>query len=172
VLTTPGFVCRAEPQAFWRTNLVPLAPRFSVQAIFSVVCGALLLTIAAFATSLYSTATAKVTRILKLSMNDAGQAIRYPQGGIPEVTMFRVEIPPRGERSGTRIRSPASYTLSGTLAVALKGDVSRASPRESRSHRIRRRATRWQERGSNAGRSRRRLISERTVTQSWLGRNG
>jgi hypothetical protein len=61
-----------------------------VQAIFPVVCGTLLLTIAAFATPshwLSSTATTTVVTILKSSVNDAGQAIRYPQGGRPEVAV-------------------------------------------------------------------------------------
>ena len=114
-LKRAGVVRRAETQAFWRTDLVPSAPRFSVQAIFPVVCGTLLLTIAAFATPshwLSSTATTTVVTILKSSVNDAGQAIRYPQGGRPEVTMLRVEVPPRRERGGTRIRSPASHTVS------------------------------------------------------------
>jgi quercetin dioxygenase-like cupin family protein len=95
------------------------------RAIFPVVCGTLLLTmIAAFATtshSLSSTATTKVVTILKSSVNDAGQAIRYPQGGIPEVTMLRVEIPPGRETGWHTHPAPSfAYVISGTLTVALK----------------------------------------------------
>jgi hypothetical protein len=96
---------------------VPLAPEVHLEkrAIFPVGCATLLTMIAAFATtshSLSSTARTRVVTILKSSVNDAGQAIRYPQGGIPEVTMLRVEIPPGRERGGTCIRSPASHTSS------------------------------------------------------------
>jgi quercetin dioxygenase-like cupin family protein len=94
------------------------------RAIFPVACATLLTMIAAFAMtshSLSSAATTKVVTILKSSVNDAGQAIRYPQGGIPEVTMLRVEIPPGRETGWHTHPAPSfAYVISGTLTVALK----------------------------------------------------
>jgi quercetin dioxygenase-like cupin family protein len=98
------------------------------RAILPVVCGTLLTTIAAtFATisqslsSTVPTVPTKIVTILKSSVNDAGQAIRYPQGGVPEVTMLRVEIPP-GRETGWHTHPVPSfaYVISGTLTVALK----------------------------------------------------
>lgn len=77
--------------------------------------------IAAVLRTLPYTASTVAVPVLKSSVNDAGQSIRYPRDGTAEVTMLRVKIPP-GKTTGwhTHPVPGFAYILSGTLTVVMR----------------------------------------------------